>query len=201
MVLLNQVRSEKRALEMRVNELIARNNSLSTEKSTIQKRLDETQKARLALERKINSLQSCGQTAESAASLPAKPDPSVSILSNLQSRDSATEKRLHSSQTQIAGLERHLREWKTKANELEIKLRAAQKGPVKIDSAAKATVAGTVELNALKDKLAASKKELDGLMAKFEAQGQLLAEARKREAVERQKVELLEEELRLALKG
>ncbi|RSH89622.1 hypothetical protein EHS25_002173 [Saitozyma podzolica] len=47
MVLLNQVRSEKRALEMRVNELIARNNSLSTEKSTIQKRLDETQKARL----------------------------------------------------------------------------------------------------------------------------------------------------------
>jgi septal ring factor EnvC (AmiA/AmiB activator) len=181
---------------MRVNELIARNTSLATEKSSIQKRLEETQEARLALERKINSLQSGGQPAKEATSLPTKPDPSVSILSDLQSRY-----RIKSSQTQIGGLERQLREWKTKANELESQLRAAQKGPLKIDSAAKATVAGTVELNALRDKLAASKKELEGLKAKFEAQGQLLAEARKREAVERQKVELLEEELRVALKG
>lgn len=99
---------------MRVNELIARNTSLATEKSSIQKRLEETQEARLALERKINSLQSGGQPAKEATSLPTKPDPSVSILSDLQSRY-----RLKSSQTQIGGLERHLREWKTKANELE----------------------------------------------------------------------------------
>jgi chromosome segregation ATPase len=201
MVLLNQVRSDKRALEIRVTELIARNNTLGTEKSSIQKRLEETQKARLALEKKIHDLRSGGQPAKEAATLPTKPNKPVTILSDFQTRYAGVEKRLQNSQTQIAGLERHLREWKTKANELESKLRAAQKCPAKIDSAAKATVAGTVELNAVKDKLAASKKEVDGLRAKFEAQGQLLAEARKREAVERQKVELLEEELRVALKG